>query len=427
MSSQEIICPNCGTVIEVDREIQKKIESDIRQKYQGEYELKFDELSKERQKIEQFKANEKIIFEKELNKKLDEELKIRNENLQKQNAQYQSQLKAKIEAESKEQFNTMQKELAEKSQQLVELKKTQAEVERLKRINEEQRETIKLESEKELNTRLNEERKKIVEREREKHELVKKEQEKKLADQAKNLEEMQRKLEQGSVQLQGEVQELAIEEWLAQEFPLDTIEEIKKGARGADCIQTINTRESLNCGKIYYESKRTENFSPAWVEKFKQDMREKSINIGVLVTKSMPKDMPSAGLLDGIWVCSFTELKTVSKVLRDGIIRVHQVAGTQVNKNDKMQMLYDYLTGDNFRMQLGAIVEGFEKMKSEIDREKRAMHKIWKERETQLDKVILSTIDMYGSLKGIAGNSIHTINSLELDAGNDASDEDIQI
>ena len=227
-------------------------------------------------------------------------------------------------------------------------------------------------------------------------------------------EEMKRKQEQGSMQLQGEVQELAIEEWLAQKFPLDGVEEIKKGARGGDCIQTVNTREAQNCGSIYYESKRTKDFQPSWIEKFKADIRDRNANIGVLVTNVLPSDMDRMGMRDGIWICTYEEFKGLCAVLRQSIIRFNSAVASQENKGDKMHMLYDFLTGNAFRMQVEAIVEGFSQLKIDLDTEKRSMQRIWKQREKQIEKVITSTVDMYGSIKGIAGNAVQSVKALEL-------------
>ncbi|NQU86276.1 MAG: DUF2130 domain-containing protein, partial [Mariniphaga sp.] len=246
---------------------------------------------------------------------------------------------------------------------------------------------------------------------------------KQLEDQKNLTEEMKRKQEQGSMQLQGEVQELAIEEWLAAQFPLDSIEEIKKGARGGDCIQIVNTRARQNCGAIYYESKRTKDFQPSWIEKFKADIRDKGANIGVLVTEVMPSDMYRMGLKDGIWICNYEEFKGLCAVIRESIVQLSMAVSSQENKGDKMHMLYDYLTSNTFRMQVEAIVEGFSQMKADLEGEKRSMQRIWKQREKQLEKVITNTIDMYGSIKGIAGNAIQAVKALELPEGESFEDD----
>ena len=195
---------------------------------------------------------------------------------------------------------------------------------------------------------------------------------------------------------------------------LFTIEEIKKGARGGDCIQIVNTRSFTNVGRIYYESKRTKNFQPAWIEKFKADIREKGANIGVLVTEAMPQDMDRMGFREGIWICSFTEFKALSEVLRESLIGMHRVLAQQENRGDKMSMVYDFLTSNEFRLQVEAIVEGFTQMQADLESEKRAMTSIWKKREKQIDKVLRNTSDMYSSIRGIAGNAIPAVRQLEL-------------
>ena len=251
----------------------------------------------------------------------------------------------------------------------------------------------------------------------ERNELKFKEVVKQLEDQKKLTEEMKRKQEQGSMQLQGEVMELAIEEWLTSQFPLDTIDEIKKGANGADCLQTVNTREQVNCGTIYYESKRTKAFQPAWIEKFKNDIRQKGATIGVLVTEVMPSDMDRMGLREGIWICSYEEFKGLCAVLRQSIVQWSRVKINQENKGDKMGLLYDFLTSNVFRLQMEGIVEGFTQMQLDLLKEKNAMTRIWKQREKQIDKVVQNAIGMHASIKGIAGNAIQSIPALELEEG----------
>jgi hypothetical protein len=168
------------------------------------------------------------------------------------------------------------------------------------------------------------------------------------------------------------------------------------------------------CGKIVFESKRTQNWSEPWIDKLKDDQRALGAEIAVLVTQVMPKDMERFGQRDGIWVCNYQEVISLVFVLRQILLKSQSEKAVQENKSDKMGLLYNYLTGTQFRQQLEAIVEGFSTMKSELDREKRAMKKIWKEREVQIEKVIDNTIDMYGSIRGIAGNAIAPIQTLEL-------------
>ena len=267
----------------------------------------------------------------------------------------------------------------------------------------------------EAEQKLTREREQIKRNLEEKARLDMAERDKVISDLNHKLQDAQRRAEQGSTQLQGEVQELAIEDWLRTRFPLDTVEEIKKGARGADCLQTVHTRSRQNCGTIYYESKRAKAFQPGWIEKFRQDIREKGADAGVLVTQAMPTDMDGMGLRDGIWICSFEEFGNLAVVLRDGIIRLSEAVAARENRGDKMGMLYDYLTGNEFRQQVEAIVEGFTQMQTDLESEKRSMQTIWKKREKQIEKVLLSTNHMYGSIRGIAGNTIPRVSLLELD------------
>jgi hypothetical protein len=249
------------------------------------------------------------------------------------------------------------------------------------------------------------EEQKIASRETE-YQLRMKELEKQLDDQKKLAEEMKRKAEQGSMQLQGEVQELALEELLRSSFPFDEISEVGKGVRGADCIQLVRNNFGQECGKIIFESKRTRDFSQDWIEKLKADMRSQGASVAVIVTAAMPKDMPCFGERNGVWICSFSEVKALIYVLRDGIIRIFNAARTQENKGDKMQLLYDYLTSTEFSEQWKAIREGFLSMKQSIQKERDTMERLWKAREKQLEKVLLNAAHFRGSIEGIAGNAI---------------------
>ena len=406
----QIKCPNCGTDIDVQDILSHQLEEGLKKKFQAELateKKKFDSqaeaLNKAKEDFEAKKLKENELFQEKLQLKLKEEKE-----------QMEKKLKTQYKEEQADQFAELQKELNEKSEQIKDLNKTKAEIEKLKREKLELKEAIEAETQVKLNKLISEEKEKIKKIEEDKNELRFKELKKQLEDQKQLTEEMKRKQEQGSMQLQGEVQELAIEEWLMAQFPLDTIEEIKKGARGGDCIQIVNTRTHQNCGSIYYESKRTKDFQAGWIEKFKTDIRTKSANIGVLVTDAMPADMDRMGLKDGIWICNYEEFKGLCAVLRESIVQISTAVSSQENKGEKMQMLYDYLTGNTFRLQVEAIVEGFSQMKADLESEKRAMQRIWKQREKQLEKVTINTIDMHASIKGIAGNAIQAVKALEL-------------
>jgi hypothetical protein len=412
MAEQSSIqCPNCGTPIDVNDVLKHQLEDSIRKEFQQkasiqnrEIELKNEQFEKAKAEFEAKKKQENELFAE----RLERERKIAEKEIS-------EKLKIKLEEENKDRLLLMEKELSEKSEKIRELNKMEGEIAKLQREKLEMKDAIQAEAEKQLNAQLTLEREKIRKQEDDKNELKFKELQKQLEEQKKLTEEMKRKQEQGSMQLQGEVMELAIEEWLANNFPLDSIDEVKKGANGADCLQIVNTREHQNCGSIYYESKRTKAFQPSWIEKFKNDIRTKRANIGVLVTEVMPNGMERMGMRDGIWICTYEEFKGLSAVLRQSLIQINQAVQAQENKGDKMSMLYDFLTSNEFRLQIEGIVEGFTQMQSDLDSEKRAMQRIWKQREKQIEKVVHNTLGMYGSIRGIAGNAVQSVKALELD------------
>ncbi|MBK9104376.1 MAG: DUF2130 domain-containing protein [Saprospiraceae bacterium] len=414
MEKQNTIkCPNCATVIDVQDLLAHQLEEEYKAQYmalRAEDQKKLAEnealLAQAKLQFEETKKRENELFQERLERQIKEERR-----------NIEEKLKVKMQEESAEQFASLQKELNEKSEQVKELNRSKAEIEKLKREKGELKEAAEAEAQKNLNEILIAEKDKIRKAEEEKNELRFREMQKQLEDQKKLTEEMKRKQDQGSMQLQGEVQELAIEEWLATQFPLDTIEEIKKGARGGDCIQIVNTHSRQNCGKIYYESKRTKDFQSGWIEKFKADIRIKGADVGVLVTDAMPAGFERMGMKEGIWVCNYEEFKGLCAVLRESIIQINLAVASQENKGDKMHLLYNFLTSNTFRLNVEAIVEGFTAMKTALDSEKRSMQRIWKEREKQIEKVITNTIDMHASIRGIAGDAIQSVKLLELPDG----------
>ncbi len=418
-AANKVECPNCGYAIDVSELLYHQVDQQLKKKYN-------DELAQERNKFQdqlgaldaqraQLDA-EKAALDKKITAAITDGLAAEKRHLR-------DSIKTELETEQAEKDKSIQRELAEKTTQLKDFNKTKAEFERLKREKDALKESLEAEAEKKLNELLVEEREKIRKAVEDRSRLNLAEREKVIEQLNEQLKDAQRKAEQGSMQLQGEVQELALETFLERTFVLDTIEEIKKGARGADCLQIVNTRSRQNCGTIYYESKRTKGFQPGWIEKFKHDIREKGADIGVLVTESMPSDMPRLGLKDGIWVCTFDEFKSLSLVLRESVIRLSNAITTQDNKGDKMGMLYDFLTGNEFRLQVEAIVEGFTQMQGDLESEKRSMAAVWKKREKQLQKVLINTTHMYGSVKGIAGSAIQSVPLLEM-ADEESGDAD---
>lgn len=412
--STHINCPNCGTEIDVNEILTEQVEDQLEKKFQKQL---AESLEKERVKTKASEAKlqaEREALAKQLDEYQDKLDSAVSSKVKAERIKLETKLKKKLEDDNAEMLKSLQAELNEKSEQVKELNKSKALISKLEREKEEIKGTVELEIQKKLSEKLVSEREKIQKSEETKAQFKIAEQDKVIQQLTEQTKILQRKAEQGSMQLQGEVQELAIEEWLASSFPLDSIDEVKKGAHGADCLQIVNTRNRQNCGTILYESKRTKSFQPAWIEKFKVDILDKKATFGVLVTEVMPSDMERLGQKDGVWVCTFDEFKSLSKVLRESVIQLSTALVTQDNKGDKMGMLYDFLTGNEFKMQVEAIVSGFTQMETDLAKEKRAMQKIWSQREKQINKVIDNTVHMYGSIKGIAGNAVQSIPMLEL-------------
>ena len=365
----------------------------------------------------QFELNEslKSEVEKELRGKMVDWQKKKEEDFEKQKASLISDTLKKATEETASKLRSLEEEAKLKTQQLQELQKKELDLLRDKNALEEKQKNLEVEIEKRFLEKRKEIEEGAIKREQELFDLKTKEYKLQMEQQQKLIEELKRKSEQGSMQLQGESQELLLEEILKENFPFDVIEEVGKGVEGADCIQLVRNNSGIVCGRIIYESKRTKAWSNNWIDKLKNDKRTSGSDVAILVSQVFPKDMEKFGEKDGVWICNFSEVASIAYLLRNGIIKIHEVQRSQENKGDKMQMLYDYLTGNEFRGQMEAIVEGFVAMKQSITKERIQMEKLWKEREKQLEKVLLSTSGLYGSVKGIAGASVNDIPLLEGD------------
>jgi hypothetical protein len=420
LMSTIVTCPNCSTQFEPTAAIAQSVKDELTKEYNQkwtELQRKKDEQIRqkeqqlaefENQKQEQFRQKEQQWREQqqELARKTEQEKKALEERLIKD-------LSVKVGADYEHKLRLL--EDANKTNEAKLGEARDKETEYLKKMQEIR--TREQEMELELQRKMIDERSKlseIIKKEEEErnklrdteYQMKLKEKDKQLEDQRKLVEEMKRKSEQGSMQLQGEVQELALEEMLRMSFPIDVVSEVGKGVRGADCVQTVRNTFGQECGKIIFESKRTQNFSKDWIEKLKADMRVLGADIGVIVTQAMPEGMASFGEREGIWICTFSEARPLVYVLRDLILKVYNASKSQENKGDKMHLLYNYLISGEFSTQWSAIREGFAGMRMSILREREQMEKLWKAREKQLEKVLLNAAHIKGSIEGIAGMDV---------------------
>jgi hypothetical protein len=362
----DVKCPHCGNRFSPE----VALEHDIRIQLEREFEGKVNEQSIA------FAERERVLMQKE--EKVEIEMRRRlleREKLMKEDAERTAREKASLEIREK------QLELDREKERMTLLHK--------KHLND------------------------GIEKARQEERMKLAEAQKKLDDQSKLINEMKRRSEQNSMQTQGEVQELALEDYLRHAFARDRVEEVAKGKRGGDCIHHVKDAYGSPCGRILYESKRTKAFGSDWTSKLKEDMRLTQADIGVIVTEALPSDMTHFGMRDGIWVCTFAEFKALAALFRESLLRVGEVRIAQENKGDKMQMLYNYLTSIEFRQKIEAIVESFRQMQDDLNKEKTQAYARWARREKQILQVIENTAGLYGDVRGIAGNAVKEIEALE--------------
>lgn len=398
-------CPNCGTEINVDELLISQFQDSIKKDLESELQIRKEELSQEKLEFKKLSlefAKEKETLEESIQAKVKAQLLSREESLK-------EAIRKEINDEKSLQLQDLESELIKKSAQLKDLNGTKAQLERLRRDMEEAETRIILEKEKELSERLEQARSTIKEQVQQESFLKLKEREKVIEDLKNKLDEAKRQAEQGSMQLQGQIQELEIIELLREFHPYDEVSQSKTGANAADVLQVVRTQSGAECGKIYYESKRTKSWSNEWIKKFKQDNINTKADILVLVTNALPKGVERYGILEGVWVCSFNDVKELSLVLRYGLLKLQSVAITQHGKETKMESLYFYLTSEDFKNTFESILEGFKTLQDSHNSEKLKMQNIWKQRQTVLEKILLNTVNMHGTIKGIAGSAVPEI------------------
>jgi hypothetical protein len=404
----QIKCPHCGNKFSPEA----ALEHDVRLHLEKEFEKKLEDNAKtveqRTKKIEEERYLVKIkALESDRKDKVARLLKLEEQSLifeerERKLADRESQ----IELELRKRLLDREKLLIVEAERRAS-EKAQLEMLEKQRALEKQKETLDIT----LRKRVQEETEKARDEERMKVADL----QKKLDDQTRLVNEMKRKSEQGSMQAQGEVQELAIEEYLRNIFVRDGVEEVSKGKRGGDCVHHVKDGYGNLCGKILYESKRTKNFGGDWAAKLKEDMRLTQADIGVIVTEVLPNEMTRFGQYEGVWVCTFGEFKALAALFRDSLFRIGEVRTAQENKGDKMQLLYAYLTSTEFRQKMEAIVEAFQQMQDDLNKEKAQAMSHWARREKQIFKVMENTVSLYGDVRGIAGTAIKEIEALEID------------
>lgn len=415
-------CPNCAQIIDVSEVLAKQTEDRVRKEFNDKWSKLKEDNNRE---IEARKAEiekRELEYKKQLLHLENEKLKQKElleaqviKQVKQEREKWMEKSREEVQEEFKEVILTLKKQLDQKSEETKDLHKIQLDLETIKREKDEIEAKIKLESERTLFEKLKETKAIALQEAEQKYVLELREKEKFIADQNKMIDDMKRKAEQGSQQTQGEILEWMIEQEIKQMFPSDEIQEVKKGVYGADLKIQVRNGYLQNCGKIIVECKNTKDWQNKWIDKLKQDKIEAKADIAILITRDFPRGKENFSVENEIYICGYQYWKPVLQTLRDGILRVHEIAENQVNKGEKMEILYDYLRSNEFKNLLQNIVDAFSAMRENLEKEKRNMQKQWAEREKQIEKIQQSTIQIYGNIRGIAGNAISEIKTLELD------------
>ena len=373
--NETIKCPNCDELFELSETISYNIEKRIKKKHEIEIEEKrkaFEEKAKK-------DAYESVTLE----------------------------------------LSDLREQLEEKTTNLKEARKQELELLKKQRELQEKEENMELE----VTRKLDEERQKILEKAtgkfEEEHRLKDAEKDKKLNDMKKQIDELKRKSEQGSQQTQGEVLELDLENILKKSFTHDNIEPVPKGIKGADVLHKVHSPSGQFCGTIVWETKRTKAWSDKWIAKIKEDQRRVKGEIAVILTTVLPKDVRSFAHINGIWVTDYSSMVELATAIRMGLIEVAKTKQAAVGKKGKMEVVYNYLSGSDFKQKVEAIAEAYKDMKDDLEKEKNAYTKHWAKREKQLELISANTALMYGDIHGIIGKSLPEIKLLEIESEED--------
>ncbi len=410
MPDQTIKCPKCGTQIPLTEALTGQIEQSIKLKYEAEAAEKAKELDKEKMILKQ-KAKELEAKEQAIDEQVSEQLKTERKELAEAE-------RKKIIAEQLEQTKALEGELEEKNQKLKEFQQQELELRRQQRKLQEDKEAFELEAAR----KLDEERKKIAEeagkKATEEQQLKMREKDDQLTAMKKQIDELKRKAEVGSQEAQGEALEQELQEYLERTFAYDRFQKVKKGAKGADILQIVHNQAGKECGKILWESKNTKEFQKSWIEKLKKDQQQDNADIAVIMSVALPVGIDSFDMYDGVWVTDYKSLKGLATALRQGLIEVARQKLITTGQDSIKDVLYQYITGQEFIMRIRAVVEAFQRMNEELGKEKRAMTRIWNSREKQIATVIENVAGIHGSIEGLVGNqkALPEIEALSLES-----------
>lgn len=413
MTEPTITCPNCGTEIKLTESLAAPLIKATRKQFEEKIAEKEADVAKREGQI---RTQQKSLedAQKAIDEQVAEKLKSERGVVAKEEARKAKlAVAADLEAKAKD-VADLQEILEKRDQKLAEAQKVQADLLKKQRELDDEKRELDLTVERRVQASVAEVRSKAKKEVEDELKLKVSEKEEQIASMQRRIEELKQKAEQGSQQLQGEVMELELENTLRTKFPFDSIEPVAKGEFGGDVVQRVISPSGLACGSILWESKRTKNWSDAWLAKLRGDQRAAKAEICLLVSQALPKDVESFEQIDGVWIAGPKYALPLAVALRQSLIEVANSKLSQEGQQTKTELVYEYLTGPRFRHRIEAIVEKFSDMQDDLNRERKAMTRLWMKREAQIQGVIESTVGMYGDLQGIAGRALEEIEGLEV-------------
>jgi hypothetical protein len=412
MAEPTVVCPQCKIEIKLTESLAAPLLESVRLDYEQRLTQKDTDIAK-REKLLNERAETLEKAKQSLDQQVEQKLQLERSRIT-----AEEQRKAKLAIgndldQKAREINTLQEVLKQNDAKLAEAQKAQADVIRKQRELDDAKRELDLTIEKRVQTDLSTERDKAKKEAEEELKLKVMEKDQTITAMQRQIEDLKRRAEQGSQQLQGEVQELELEALLSAKFPRDTIQPVAKGEFGGDVLHRVFGPTNQLCGTILWESKRTKNWSDGWLPKLREDQRAAKAEIAVIISHVLPKEIETFGFLDGVWIADPKVALPVAMSLRQTLIEVASVRQASEGQQTKMEMVYGYLTGPRFRQRVQAIVEAFSSMRDDLDREKKAITRQWAKREEQIDRVMNATVGMYGDLQGIAGKTLQEIEGLE--------------
>jgi len=425
MAEPTVVCPQCKTEIKLTESLAAPLLESVRRDYEQRLSQKDADVTRREQALAdraQSLERAKATLDQQVAQKLQQErVRIAAEEQQKAKLALGNDLDQKVK-----EINILQEVLKQRDIKLAEAQKAQAELIRKQRELDDAKRELDLTIEKRVQADLGAERDKAKREAEEELKLKVMEKDQTITAMQKQIEELKRRAEQGSQQLQGEVQEMELEALLAAKFPRDTIQPVPKGEFGGDVLQRVIGPLNQICGTILWECKRTKNWSDGWLPKLREDQRAAKAEVAVIISQALPKEVEAFGFIEGVWIADPKVMLPVAFSLRQTLIEVATARQASEGQQTKMEMVYGYLTGPRFRQRVQAIVEAFSSMKEDLDREKKTIIRQWAKREEQIDRVMQATVGMYGDLQGIAGKTLQEIEGLEFQEMLESPAEDIE-